>query len=191
MWVIGDAGKEDSVSDHESSKGSSQGNLGQSPNIERNSDDGEGILSSNGHLVEQMKQANDFVGRDMDSTDQYLMQNNLGNFANYEEAEKKNSYPKLNKQKQSFRQPRSTYQFLLERVGFQKQHIQVDKAHKDFEEKKRALVGKKLVYTESEWEGILENSNRNKLFETSSKRIKESLRRGIPDNLRGRIWCFL
>jgi hypothetical protein len=151
-------------------------------------DDGEGILSSNENDLDLKKPKNyeNVENRQMDSIDKYLLKNNLN-----AKSGNKNAYPYNDEFGRKIRQPRTTYEVLLERVGFKKMHMQVDQANKDFEEKKRALVGKDLTYSENEWKEILKKDNRNKLYETSNKRIKESLTKGIPEGQRGKIWCFL
>ena len=150
-------------------------------------DDGEGILSSNENDLDAKKPRNyvNVGNRQMESIDRYLLKNNLNQKA------EKGEYPYNDDFGRKIRQPRTTYEVLLERVGFKKMHMQVDQANKDFEEKKRALVGKSLSYSEAEWKEILKKDNRNKLYETSNKRIKESLVKGIPEGQRGKIWCFL
>lgn len=152
------------------------------------SDGGEGIQSRNENEIDvkQPKGHANIENRQMDTVDRYLLKNNINL-----KSVKKDDYPYNDNFGRKVRQPRTTYEVLLERVGFKKMHMQVDQANKDFEEKKRALVGRDLRYSEKEWTEILKKDNRNKLYETSNKRIKESLIKGIPESQRGKIWCFL
>ena len=56
---------------------------------------------------------------------------------------------------------------------------------------KKALVGSDMTFTSKEWIKLMKSDSKNKLFEVSGKRLRESLIRGIPNKLRGQIWWFL
>jgi hypothetical protein len=87
--------------------------------------------------------------------------------------------------------PRNTYDNMLHQVNNKLSQKKKGHEMQTFEQKKKALLGTAANFSAKEWDQVLKHDGKNKLYEISNKRIKDSLIKGIPDHLRGRIWIFL
>lgn len=130
-------------------------------------------------------------GNKMDSTDAFIAKYNHQNVELSEE-DKSEDYPiDPSDNKQVVYQPRNTYDHMLHQVNNKLSKRKKNQEAQTFEQKKRALLGTEARFSAKEWEQILKHDGKNKLYEISNKRIRDSLIKGIPDHLRGRIWIFL
>ena len=153
------------------------------------SDDGEGLADSPDPTPKQSVVKDKKFREKMDSTDKFIAAHNKEGVELSEE-DKSEIYPLDSANvKQVTSMPRNTFEAIVDRVDNKMLKIKEEqKKMMTFEQKKKALVGGDVYFTAEEWEMILQYDGKNKLYEISNKRIKESLVRGIPDHLRGRIW---
>jgi hypothetical protein len=168
------------------------------------SDDGEGIMTHEDVSAKSRKQKESVLDdpkfrSQMDSTDAFIAKHNQENVELSEE-DKSEDYdmnPKEFKHvskrvaKKEVYQPRNTYENMLHQVNNKLSQKKKGHEMQTFEQKKRALLGTAANFNAKEWDQILKHDGKNKLYEISNKRIKDSLIKGIPDHLRGRIWIFL
>lgn len=144
---------------------------------EEDSDNGAGISSNNVPYASRNSEAIPYTPkRAMDSTDEFLLKHNPEGIELTEEEKEQldNEFSPDNIERAA---PRNTYEVMLEKKTYNLKKIKVAGAM-NFDEKKRYLAGKDYSYSEAEWREILKNENKNKLYEISNKRLKESMIKG-------------
>ena len=142
-------------------------------------DDGEGIHSQERNSINRgtLESADNFDSK----------MNKLAKFISEHGENEDNGEEEYNRK--TLGRPRDTYQVFMDKIDNRLKRIK--EVNVPFEEKKLNLVRDNYQFNEDDWKEILKYDTPDKLYQTSNKRLKESLMRGIPHNLRGDIWCFL
>lgn len=160
---------------------------------EEEEDDGEGVLSHNDRepLSGGSSVPDDQYVKNRESLDNFIRRHNAeGVELDEEDREELDEFGKELDQRPIYK-PRNTYEVLLNKIEIKRKQMKDVSVSMNFEQKKKALARKDYAFSEDEWEEILKHDGKNKLYEVSNKRLKESLINGIPDRLRGVIWWFL